>query len=157
MTDSNLRGVAGWLLLLVVGLLVLSPLTSLSAMSKDIGMTERLYPALQQNQKWADFVNIYQSLVVTGCVISVASGMALIFRQIPSTVVLVRIALWVIGPIFNIAINWVLPALIFDTSMTGDEAGRAVALLTGSVFWCTVWTIYLTRSRRVKITYGRAT
>jgi uncharacterized membrane-anchored protein YitT (DUF2179 family) len=145
MSDEVLKGVGGWLAILVVGLIFVVPIRELIGLVGLFGSVSSL-PGWQLFKIWT----LAMSLTVGG--ISIGAGVALLTRHQPSTVTFAMVALWVVGPGGIISL-----LLVMGTTLGRAIVDRAVPEMIGTVIsvciTSVVWTAYLLRSRRVKNTY----
>ena len=151
--QSNTKGpagVAGWLLLLVVGLMFLGPLMGAGRINADIMLAESQYPNLKDLESWQLYKSAtWWSFLVVAC-LSIYAGFGLAKGRNPSVVKRAKIFLWVAGPAASIVMGIFLPLFVFGELESDPQFFGA---LIGSVLVAAIWTAYLSMSRRVKATY----
>lgn len=149
---TNIHGIGGWLALLIVGLMVLGPLTGFGRLSDEFQNALVQYPQLAANSQWQNYRQICWLIFAGLAAVSFAAGYRLWKIHSPESVRFAIIALWLIGPIGN-ALYIVSAAAVFG-SIVGDNA---LAAMIGAVappcIVAAIWTTYLMRSDRVKNTY----
>lgn len=124
-------GIDGWLLLLVFGMLVLNPLSR-------VGVIEKIYinNGGAYSGAWLTI-----AIVIFGGMVSMYGGWELARGKTPNAVRRAKIALWV---------QVVVGTLLLPMTLDGG-----IALIQTSIV-ATVWTLYLSKSKRVKATYNIA-
>jgi hypothetical protein len=150
-TDEELRGVAGWLALLVAGLTVLGPLMALAQTSNEISIAEASNPLLESNPLWAQVKLVSWVSTFLGCGVSIFAGITLGTNHRIESVRIAIACLWFGG--LGIAIA----TLAIMGEITGGDAfgqPEAISGLVRSVFTAGIWTAYLKFSRRVRVTYN---
>ena len=127
--DGVAVGVGGWLMLMVFGMLVLNPLSK-------VGLIEKIYSnnGGTYNGAWFSI-----SIVIFTGMVSIFGGWGLAKGNSPKVVSRAKIALWV---------QVIVGALILPIDLNGGIA------LFQSAAVATVWTLYLSKSKRVKATYN---
>ena len=139
---KELRGVGGWLLVLIIGMVLVTPLSYFAIHFATISMIESSYPHLLQNAGWAREKTASSILLSACAAISMLGGIMLWQRHKRNTVYLAVSALWINGPV-----GIVLLAVIYNVS-------SPLKFLIQSLVPATLWTLYLFRSVRVKNTYA---
>lgn len=143
-------GVAGWLLLLVVGLMFLGPLIGASRINGDIMRAESQYPNLSSLDSWRVFKSAtWWSFLIVTC-LSIYAGFGLAKGRNNSVVKRAKVMIWIIGPAASIVMGIFLPLAIFGEV---ESDPQLFGMLIGSVIVAAIWTAYLSKSRRVKATY----
>lgn len=145
-----LAGVAGWLALLVFGLMVGGPLMLLGRVSQDIGDAERAETSLIGNVKWDNFKMYTWCLCVALMALSIYTGYMLWKKRGPHVVKAAVINVWVLGPIGGAALATVPQLLAFGQVYGLNEM---IPGMIGTLGPAVLWTLYLYRSKRVKNTY----
>lgn len=143
-------GVAGWLLVLVVGLLFLGPLVGLVRVASDIALSEELYPSVKgldawENYKLATWIG-FAFFVST----NIYAGYGLAKGRDPSVVSRVKVVMWIVIPAISLFMNVVLSYFFFDTAAVDAQY---IAGLIGYFLITLFWTLYLVKSKRVRNTY----
>jgi Protein of unknown function (DUF2569) len=154
MKNENLYGVEGWLRYLVVVLTILGPLGGLGETSSELGKTDRMYPALLSLPAWSAFKTACWSIVIAASIVSIIAGIKLWKVHTPPSVGFAKMALWLTGPILAVAILYVLAPSILHVDLTADYFSSTAGSVIGSAINALIWTLYLSKSRRVKNTYG---
>ncbi len=144
-------GVGGWLGLLTAVLLVMVPLSGILQMYVAIPAAESENPALRTIQAWASFKAIMWSVNLTIAAISVYAGWGLARGATWRVVRRAKVALWVVGPVAIIVLGAVVPMVILGQI---EEASGLLPEFVRSVMVALVWTLYLSKSKRVRATYG---
>jgi len=148
---KSLRGVGGWLGLLVVGLTILGPILGAVNLSADFTNAEIDYPKIASFAPWVSYKSAIWAVFGVAALVSLTSGL-LLFRFRPSSVRLSIVALWIIGPV-----KVLLDIVVANTSFTQTVAAAMVqGMWPGlfvSILVAIIWTSYLLRSKRVRNTY----
>jgi hypothetical protein len=145
-----LYGVGGWLVLLVAGMLVLGPLFGTLRVGAEFNALERQYPALASLDSWARFKTASWLTFLGFTALNIYGGWGLARGRGWSVVKRARAILWISGPLGSLVLGFVVPVLTF---------GRFNALpgflkpFLASVIITALWTAYLSRSKRVRVTY----
>lgn len=149
--QHDLRGVKGWLFLLALGFILLSPARGGIELLSGIIQTEQLYPNLINMGSWESYKNISWGVYVISSIISIYTGWSLFKAHIPNTVRLATIALWVCGPLATLV-------LMNVAYLISGTAGMLSLLpdLAGNTTYAVIWTMYLRWSKRVENTYRAA-
>jgi hypothetical protein len=146
--EERLRGVGGWLILIIFGMVVGSPLATLVNLSQWWSVDKQLFTASPGFRTWM-VVDIVSSLAVSA--VGVYAGLAL-WTVRPKAVVLAKTALLFV---FGYAIlTLVMPffmALPHDIGqgVTKDLVPDVVRMVLVAVIWFS----YLSSSKRVRVTY----
>ena len=144
-------GVGGWLLLLVAGLMILGPLLGAARLNGDIISTESQYPNLLTLDKWKTFKSATWLTYACVAAISFYGGWGLARGRDFSVVSRAKVVLWIVGPGAALIMGLLLPLLIFG-SLQPDP--QFIGGFIASVVVAAIWTAYLSRSKRVRATYG---
>lgn len=144
-------GIGGWLALLVVGMTILGPLLSMAGLNADIMLVENNNPSISSKAQWTSFKHLEWAGVLIFCAISVYGGLRLAMSRTPSAVKTAKVVLWFNYPIAVIVLGMVVPAVALDDF--GTFIGSAVPALVVSLIGLSIWTAYLSKSKRVKNTY----
>ena len=146
------RGVRGWLLLLVAGMTVLGPLSGIGGIHDDFRLTESQYPALASLEEWAAFKSATWLTFLCVAAVSFYGGWGLASGNNWSVVKRAKAILWVTGPVALIVMGMLIPIMTFGADAVDP---RFIPLLIASAAAAGIWTAYLSRSKRVRNTYGR--
>lgn len=142
--------VGGWLLLLIIGLVILSPLAGFGRMESGISAAERQNAELLRIPAWGTFKSANRWLVALTSLLSIYAGLGLAFGRRVAVVWQAIAVLWLIGPVASIVVGLFIPLVIFGRVGYSDDF---FAALIASAIVASIWTAYLLRSRRVKATY----
>lgn len=144
-------GVRGWLLFLVIGLMVLGPLLGTSRLYADLMSAEDQNPGLRTLESWGTFKSalLWTCLVVAG--LSFYAGLGLAMRRDMAVVKRAKILLWVTGPVATVVVGLFIPFLVFGKNQLDLEM---LGTLVASAIAAAIWTAYLSKSKRVRATYG---
>lgn len=147
-------GVGGWLLLLVTGLMILGPLMGAARLSSDLTSAEALYPFLKNIDEWKTYKSVSWLSFLVVCCLSFYAGIGLSRGRNVRVVKRARVLLWVIGPIATMVLGLIIPMMMYgDMALKVLNSGFVGSFLS-SIIIALIWTIYLSRSKRVKATYG---
>lgn len=152
--DNELHGVGGWLALLVAGMVVIGPLTSISRTYANFAAAEHEYPALTQVAEWTTYKTFEWIAILVFCIISIYGGLGLATKRTPEVVSNAKLVLWFNYPIFVIVSGMIIPAMMISGS--GHDVAMAIPEVIASLIGVWIWTAYLNRSKRVRNTYGFA-
>jgi hypothetical protein len=141
--DRNLRGVGGWLLAFVI-LLVIGSLNRLARTSIDIDTIEQENTVYAQSLEWESLKNSIWIVGALDLTISIVAAFLLCRIFAPLSVRFAIFCLWMLGPVKTLI-------MLRMGEMPGDLTGLALA----SSIIPAIWTVYLLRSQRVKLTYYR--
>ena len=150
--QSKPSGVGGWLLLLVLGMMVLGPLLGAARIAGGTMTAELDHPALLSTAEWTTYKTttwiVYAAIVLA----SFYGGWSLAFRREWSAVVRAKIMLWLSGPLGSLCLGIAVPAMALPGASTIDRS--FVGALIGQVIAASIWTGYLSYSKRVENTYA---
>lgn len=147
-------GVGGWLLLLIAGMIAIGPLLGAVRINAEIFMAEHQYPEITGLDDWGSYKVITWILFIGFAAISVYGGWGLAQGRSWRVVDRAKAILWATGPGASVVLGLLVPAAIFGGA--GALDGQVVGGLIGSVIAATIWTLYLSRSKRVRNTYSKA-
>lgn len=144
-------GVGGWLLLLVTGLIVLGPLMGAARINAEFSSADALYPSLVSVSEWGAYKSVsWWSFLAMSC-LSLYAGIGLLRGRSRVVVKRAKILLWVVGPVSYVVMGVIIPWLVLDSLTVSSQLfGGFMA----SFIITLIWTLYLSRSKRVKATYG---
>lgn len=151
-TVAGPQGVGGWLLLLVAGMMVLGPLLGAGRISAEFMAAEVQYPTLASMEQWRTYKAGTWWIFLLVAATSFYGGWGLAKETNYSAVMRAKAILWITGPGATLVMGLLLPAMIFGAT-NALNAQFAVQFI-GTVIAAAVWTTYLTRSKRVRNTYG---
>lgn len=144
-------GVGGWLLLLVIGMLALGPLLGAGRINADFMMAERQYPNLGSLAEWYAFKRATWWAFAVVAAISIYGGWGLVSSRDWSVVNRAKVILWLTGPIASIVLAIFIPLAVFGKTEAGDP--QFIGAFIASVIAASIWTAYLSKSKRVRNTY----
>jgi len=145
-------GVGGWLMLLVIGMMVFGPLLGAGSLDSGITKAEVQYPGLKSLAEWGTYKNVEWCLFFVFAVISFYGGWGLCRRRDWSVVSQAKTILWVTQPGAAILLVIIIPPIIFGK--TGPVDPAFIGAFFASVIFVSIWTVYLSKSKRVRNTYG---
>ncbi len=143
-------GIGGWLLFLVFCLLILAPLFLVGGLI-DFVKAEEADASLLSNEGWRIYKTISQSNFLFAFLLSVYGGITLIKERSPRAVQRAKVIIWIIGPVVTIIQLYIFPFIVFDIQPMDAGATGAVV---GSFISSFIWSTYLSKSKRVNLTYG---
>lgn len=148
----NPRGIGGWLLLLIFSMTVSGPLIGAGQIYMDLGGTEVRHPSLATLDKWQTFKAVLWLTYAIFATISLYGGLGLAITRKVSAVRYAKVALWLSGPLLSFLLGIAIPIAIFGNRP--QVWVNNIVMLFGSMLGAWVWTAYLSKSKRVKATYG---
>ncbi len=151
LTASEPYGVRGWLALLVIGMMILGPLMGAGRINSDIMMAEHQYPEITSLSQWKTYKTVtwWGYLIVVA--ISFYGGFGLVRGREWSVVTRAKQILWITGPVASIVMAVLIPLFAFGKMDVGPEF---IGVFIGSLISAGIWTAYLSKSKRVRNTYG---
>jgi hypothetical protein len=148
-TGKDYKGVAGWLLLLCVSMVILTPLTGLTSL---MAVSEALKPYFDQDPALFKLVLISGICNICLLVYSMYAGVSL-WRLAPNAVLSAKRYLVVLFQYSFFSIF--LPQLVGLSEKTQTEIYKTSPLFNLIVMLeACLWYLYLRKSKRVKATYG---
>lgn len=146
-----LYGVGGWLLFLVVSMIVLGPILGIVRIAADFANAERQYLAIAHSAGWTTFKSITWWIFSLLAALSVYGGWGLAKGNGWSVVKRAQSILWISGPIGSLVMGVLVPLVVFGSF---KEVGvEFVGGFLASVVGAAVWTTYLSKSKRVRVTF----
>lgn len=145
-------GVGGWLLLLVVGLLVLFPLLNAGRINAEIMAAETQYPTIKSLPQWANLKAGMWWTFLAFAALSFYGGWGLARGKDWSVVKRAKFVLWLIGPVGAFVMGVIVPIATLGKSSAAE--GQFWGNLIVSIISASIWTAYLSKSKRVRNTYG---
>ena len=150
-------GVNGWLLLLVLKMTVFGPLFGAGGLYSEFSSVELQHPTFASLDAWKTFKLATWGTFVLMAGLSFYGGFGLSRGKDWSVVNRAKAILWITGPG-----SMVIGVLILIMT-TGKAAAvvvvvgpQFIATLIASVIVAGIWTVYLSKSKRVRATYGRS-
>jgi hypothetical protein len=145
------KGVGGWLLLLVAGMLVLGPLLGAGRIAGNIFAAENQFPELKASTSWGTYTSMTWLIFLAVAAASVYGGWGLLRGKDWSAVSRAKWILWITGPAASLVLGVLVPKMALGE--WGVDA-KVVGGLIASVIATAIWTTYLSKSKRVRNTYG---
>lgn len=148
---TELQGVRGWLLFLVIMLCVLSPLAAIGSMANTfMGLGETIPDSM--SLQWHHYKTLIWALLGFCIALNVTAGAGLLTIRSPSSVRFTIGVLWGI-----VVIGTIGTYMIVDVVLGQKSAAATTGVIMMHAFrsgsWALLWTLYLISSRRVKNTY----
>jgi hypothetical protein len=146
--------IGGFLSLLIIGLMYLSPLYILGGTFEGFDKIERSNPGVLTLAAWGTFKIVCWIIAAASIYLSVSAGRRLKKVHTISSVSYAVNVLWAIGPGAVLA-GMFAAMLIFNNS---NGLSDTIPVLIKSVMIAGIWNLYLSKSKRVKTiyTYGEA-
>ncbi len=148
--EAGPSGVGGWLLLLVVGMMFLGPLLSAGLMQGGFYGIETDYPGLTSISEWNRFKLVSWWAFIGFSAVSFYGGWGLVRRRDWSAVKMAYAALWISQPIASLIMETLIPFMVLGAPPTVEPQFFSEIIAAG------IWTAYLSKSKRVRATYGRS-
>jgi hypothetical protein len=145
-------GIGGWLMLLVLGMMVLGPLLGVGRLATDLTSVERQYPQITNLEVWKTYKSVAWCAFILFAAVLFYGGWGLARGKDWSVVSRAKAILWITGPIAAIVLGLGIPIAIF-----GEAAFDAPEFISGLIvsgIAAGIWTAYLSKSKRVRNTYG---
>jgi hypothetical protein len=153
-SQKRLYGVGGWLKFLVIQLAVLGPLVGAAQLFGSIQGAEIQNPILINSSDWERWKTVtWWTFGVIIC-ISFYGAWGLATGKDITVVKRAKAVLWIIGPLGCWLMWLVIPSI---TSGTLNATTEFWASLISSVISASIWTAYLSKSRRVCATFSERT
>ena len=151
-TKTGPTGLGGWLMLLVMGMIALGPLMGAGRLYSDFVTAELQYPNISTMDIWKTFKSATWWAFFINAAISFYGGFILANGRNLKVVSQAKIILWITGPVASIVMAILIPFIIFGKAEPSDPKffGGFVASLVAA----SIWTAYLSKSKRVRNTYG---
>lgn len=147
----EVSGVGGWLILLILGLVVLSPFFGFLKLYGEIITMESQNPGLISSSVWRALKYSTWASFLFFSMLGMAAGVGLAVSKKISAVKRARILIWMCGPVGQFVTATLIPAIIVGRSNATDPG--VVGALFASFIGTSIWYIYLSKSKRVKNTY----
>lgn len=155
-SNTELRGVGGWLLLLVIGLTILGPLVAFGQNASEFALAEHNNPELASYAPWGQFKSFSYLALILGLSVTFSAGILLATSRTPGAVRFTIAAMWLSAPVY-VALQAMATSASLGSAAIGEIAGEFVITILKSSITATVWTLYLLKSKRVKNTYYAVT
>ena len=152
LTASEPYGVRGWLALLVIGMMILGPLMGAGRINSDILMVEHQYPHITSLPQWTTYKSTTWWAFLIVVAISFYGGLGLVRGRVWSVVTRAKQILWITGPLALIVMAVIIPLSVFGK--TEAVSPEFIGAFIASLISAGIWTAYLSKSKRVRNTYG---
>ena len=149
-TADALRGVHGWLAFLIGIFVLIAPGVTIARYAMAFDLAEAQEPALLAAAGWLAYKYAVWMVVATTALLSVAAGVGLARQRNPGVVRRAQVILWINGPVAGVFATVTIPLLLYGH---GSADALFYAQLVTSMLGATIWTAYLSLSRRVRNTY----
>jgi hypothetical protein len=149
--EGRFAGVGGWLLLLILGFMFLGPIMNASRINYDFTSVESQYPNLKSIADWSTYKSATWWTFLPFCCLSIYAGVSLVKGRDGSVVKRAIILLWIIGPVASLVMGIFIPLLVFGKIQLDP---KFLGSLIASIIAAAIWTTYLSKSMRVRATYG---
>ncbi len=150
--NAGPRGVGGWLLLLVIGMMILAPILGAGRIGTNIMLTEEQFSGVMFSDQWQSYKSLTWLVFIVMAAISFTAGWGLARKKDWSVVNHAKAALWITGPGALILLEVIVPAKAFGEMVAVDA--QLIGTLFASIIAATIWTAYLVKSKRVRNTYS---
>jgi len=144
-------GVGGWLLFLIVTLMWLGPLIAAAVTNSGIRAVETEFPPLRVTPAWRTFTSTTWWTFLVLWYLSFYAGLGLAKGRDRAVVCRAQIVLWLLGPGGVLLRGIIIPFLAFGRLSPGFQL---LGWLIVSTAAAAIWSLYLSKSRRVRVTYG---
>jgi len=145
------KGVGGWLLLLVAGMLAIGPLLGAARVGSAMFFVEAQFPALKTMGEWGAYKTVMWLAFFAFAALSVYGGWGLLRGKDWSMVGRAKTVLWLVGPGGSLVLGVLIPKMtLSESNIDGGVVGGFIA----SVLSAAIWTAYLSKSKRVRNTYS---
>lgn len=148
--ESGPRGVGGWLLFLIIGMIFLGPLIGAARTNFNFMTTESNYPNIAYLEQWVSYKNITWWILFATSALSVYGGVTLARSSDSSAVERAIWILWLIGPGGVVIDNIAASNLLKDFSFFNLEFIKNLIISLANPI---IWSAYLKKSKRVKNSY----
>ncbi len=149
--NPDIRGIGGWLLLLILYLGLYIPVTGAWSLYREFIIVPQKMPILEANPLWVQYRLMVWIVFGILCVLCFAAAYGLWRIKRPMTVQLAIGVLWLAGP-FVPVMYAAIAASIFNMDFSQALKPFLIGIFSTSV-QSAIWTGYLVKSVRVKNTY----
>lgn len=139
------------MLFFVISLLVLGPLFGPLRTLGSLSMEEHHYPEIIGMADWERFKTAVWVVVFAHAAISIYSGVMMLTKCEPETVVKMKRILWILYPVSVFASNVLVPLVLLPDA--GFMAFQGLFSVAVSLIPMFLWVAYLNKSVRVRNTY----
>lgn len=150
----ELRGVGGWLMFFIITIMVFSPLKLVASSLANFSDTERLYPVLIGFSPWEEYKFFNWMMAFIAIVIFVWCGWILLKHHTWASVRRTIICIWTV-PILLVLGDVIAADYFLDLGPSETMGAEVTVNFAGVAIYATIWSLYLTLSRRVENTYPR--
>jgi len=145
--------VHGWLAFLIGIFVLIAPGVTIARYAMAFDLAEAQQPALLAAAGWLSYKYAVWMVVAATALLSAAAGVGLARQRDPGVVRRAQVILWINGPVAGVFATVTIPLLLYGRA--GADALFYAQLVT-SMLGATIWTAYLSLSRRVRNTYFAA-
>ncbi len=149
--SPELKGVGGWLLLLIVLLAIYTPVMGFYNLYYDFIVSARVFPVLESNPAWVQYRMAVWIVFAIFCLFCFIAGYALWRVHKPMSVQFAIGVIWLAGPVVPLVYAAIASAVFhldFAQAIKPFYLGIAATAIQSAI-----WTGYLLKSVRVKNTY----
>lgn len=148
---SSLKGVGGWLLILILMLAFYTPVTGGWSLYKEFILAPLQMPALESNPLWVRYRLMIWIVFGIVCLFCFAAAYALWRIHKPMTVQLAIGVIWLAGP-FVPLISAAIASAVLHMEFSQTIKPFLIGIFSTAI-QSAIWTGYLLKSVRVKNTY----
>ncbi len=157
-SNMGLSGVGGWLMFLVASMVIIGPILGSMVLKGSFLSVERQHANITLTSEWRTYKSLMWGLWLLLVGINIFGGWGLLTGRTWSVVTRAKWILWITAlgaPILVMLITFVA----FDSTAIDKASIPAILMVKTipSTIWATSWTAYLSRSKRVRNTYGEDT
>jgi len=151
-SSNYLKGVGGWLKLLVLGLCIFGPLISCGQNANDFARAEASNPSLAGLESWQSFKTYSNWALLLSLSITFSAGYRLWKIHTPESVNFAIAAMWIAAPA-SVLLQVGAAYLSIGLDALREAAPEMISGVVRGWIVAFVWTMYLLKSRRVRNTY----
>lgn len=150
--NLRLKGVGGWLLLLVILLMLVSPILTFGSTSGQFYSVEMKFPEMAQSSNWQTYKSIMWTATLGYISASFFAAYRLLKTHEASSVSLVIGFLW-IGKSTLIVTDFFASIALLNLDVSVIFSPQVLGNVIQWIVIASLWTLYLKRSKRVRNTY----
>lgn len=151
-THDGPYGIGGWLALLVAAMIFITPIATILRTTADLRGVEMQNPMLSVSPEWWHFKWMAWGYVGLVMLYGIVSGILLIINRKPVSVKNAIGYIWTSGPLSAILLLLIIPTICFGSEICTTIDDLVSPMIT-SLGHASIWTLYFTKSRRVRNTY----
>lgn len=145
-------GVGGWLMLLIIGMMLVGPLMGAGNIGNEFMTVEREYPGIKTLAQWNTYKSVTWGVFLAFAALGFYGGLGLARGKDWSVVRRAKIIWWTCNPILIILMGLIIPRVVFGEDFV--DPIKLIGGLIASLIAAGIWTAYLSKSKRVRNTYG---